>query len=880
MSKKIISGIVLTILLLCMQSAILNMRPATSWSNGGYSSDPSNPAYGTHDWIAQHALDWLPDQEKGYIVNNLAIYLYGTELPDNGISDTILHHVYYWSNKSLQDNASAVRAQEEYLDALDYLKSGNLSMAAETLGIMSHYIVDVSVFGHVMGSETDWGSEVHHSDYETYVNERTNSYDDEFNSYLAFDGSLDFISAYDATCNLAYDTTFDVNGDLTCVWMDQNYNWSSLTFKNRCGESLNLAVNYLADVLHTVYLETVTPVHNIDTDLNYSTIQGAIDAPETLNGHTILIDEGTYYEHVGVWKSLNIRGANRELTIIDGGGDDIGLYVGESNVNVSDVTIRNCGSGITLDEVTGCTILGNIVTNNNYGIDMSGSSDNTLSENTVTNNIENGFFLYYSPDNILSKNTVTHNEGFGVELYLSNNSILSGNTIADNSIGIWLSQSSNNVIFHNNFVNNIGQATVSGTYGNTWDNGYPSGGNYWSDYTGADLKKGPNQDLTGSDGIGDTAYIIDEHNRDRYPLMSPTNASLYVAPSLVKFATPAYGLTFNVNIKIGNVADLYGFDFKLLWNTTLLDLVSAKVTPPSSWSTNYFVAMNETREDLGRYWLAVVATKPALSFSGSATLATLTFKITYDPIYPNNVTSDFNLVDTELSNHDANPIQHDTYDGKYECLSTKPRLEAKPSTYAATTLGKKFTVNITIADVVNLYSFEFKLTYNTTVLDATDITVGPFLKAPYQITKKIVDDSTGSIWLAVKSQSPALSSNGSGTLAAITFMVPMESDIWYVGHTSLECDLQPILTILKTDKGITIPHDTTNLLFHYMYTPIPGDLNSDGIVNIFDLRIVAKAYGSESGEPNWDLRADLNRDGKINIYDLVLVSTNYGKTTP
>ena len=38
--------------------------------------------------------------------------------------------------------------------------------------------------------------------------------------------------------------------------MDQNYSWKNQTFKNRAGESLNLAANYLADVLHTLYQES------------------------------------------------------------------------------------------------------------------------------------------------------------------------------------------------------------------------------------------------------------------------------------------------------------------------------------------------------------------------------------------------------------------------------------------------------------------------------------------------------------------------------------------------------------------------------------------------------------------------------------------------
>jgi len=55
---------------------------------------------------------------------------------------------------------------------------------------------------------------------------------------------------------------------------------------------------------------------------------------------------------------------------------------------------------------------------------------------------------------------------------------------------------------------------------NVWDNGYSSGGNYWSDYNGTDLYSGPYQNVTGSDGIGDTPYVMNANNLDNYPLIS------------------------------------------------------------------------------------------------------------------------------------------------------------------------------------------------------------------------------------------------------------------------------------------------------------------------------------------------------------------------
>jgi hypothetical protein len=215
-----------------------------------------------HDWIAEHALDWLPQQKKQFLLDNKAGFLYGTELPDNnqasdGIGDTTKHHIYFSADGSVQDDVAAVRARDEYEKAVTFYKTGNYAQAAKQLGIVTHYIADMAVFGHVMGASTAWGAEIYHSDYETYVQDRTGSYTSEFNSFLVFDGNLSTISAYDAALKLANDTTFDLDGDLTCVWMDQHYNWNDAAFKNRCGESLNLAVNLITDVLHSFYNEAI-----------------------------------------------------------------------------------------------------------------------------------------------------------------------------------------------------------------------------------------------------------------------------------------------------------------------------------------------------------------------------------------------------------------------------------------------------------------------------------------------------------------------------------------------------------------------------------------------------------------------------------------------
>jgi pectin methylesterase-like acyl-CoA thioesterase len=60
------------------------------------------------------------------------------------------------------------------------------------------------------------------------------------------------------------------------------------------------------------------PVHNLNTGLNYTTIQEAIDASETMDGHTIKVDSGTYYEHISIEKSITLVGEDSDATVIDG----------------------------------------------------------------------------------------------------------------------------------------------------------------------------------------------------------------------------------------------------------------------------------------------------------------------------------------------------------------------------------------------------------------------------------------------------------------------------------------------------------------------------------------------------------------------------------
>lgn len=166
-------------------------------------------------------------------------------------------------------------------------------------------------------------------------------------------------------------------------------------------------------------------------------------------------------------------------------------------------------SNICLNRVSNGKVENCVVRNREAGIYLCESSDSTISGNTCLN-CGCGILTLGSNNAILGNTCLKNNAGIKVD-GSSGNSIFF-NKCENNKCGISLSFSENNRICHNNFINNQEKQAEDGGI-NYWDDGYPSGGNYWGDYTGKDAD---------GDGIGDTPYsILGDNNQDRYPLMKP-----------------------------------------------------------------------------------------------------------------------------------------------------------------------------------------------------------------------------------------------------------------------------------------------------------------------------------------------------------------------
>lgn len=221
--------------------------------------------------------------------------------------------------------------------------------------------------------------------------------------------------------------------------------------------------------------------------------------------------------------------------ILDGKGFSMQAMSGWSELVAINLTCTN---------VTVCNF--NIT---NYGVGVLGTwNNNTITNNTFTNVIR-AIGIYANNYTVI--NNIIHRSTFGIRVLNSDNNYFFQNQLINNSFGFDATNSSNNVVvanyfennneafriylggftvYHNNFINQYrevskgGYAALilsSGYASLLWDNNYPSGGNYYSDY----LSRYPNASEIDNSGIGNIPYqvTVDSNFTDRYPLLTPVN---------------------------------------------------------------------------------------------------------------------------------------------------------------------------------------------------------------------------------------------------------------------------------------------------------------------------------------------------------------------
>jgi parallel beta-helix repeat protein len=335
------------------------------------------------------------------------------------------------------------------------------------------------------------------------------------------------------------DTSNTVNGKPIYYWVGQHdrtvpsdAGW--VVLKNCSGITVQgLSLESNGDGVLLCYTNDSTVSGNVlANNLNGITLEGSSNNVISDNRVASNSECGIYLD--GVSGDNNISDNRIEAN----GKDGVSVYaIGSLKVNlVSQNQIsNNQGNGISVNGAQECKIVGNNITlNRGSGICfLYGSSGNAVNANYIARN-GMGIQLSDAVENKITLNTITENNGWGIELNGSQK---------------------NNVIHHNNFINNnvTGlQVRIAGVWSfpgfnepilkppnytrtepfsqpeppkfvagaaNVWDDGKE--GNYWSDY----MTRYPNASTVGGSGVGDTPFFINENNIDHHPLMAPFDTS-------------------------------------------------------------------------------------------------------------------------------------------------------------------------------------------------------------------------------------------------------------------------------------------------------------------------------------------------------------------
>ena len=316
---------------------------------------------------------------------------------------------------------------------------------------------------------------------------------------------------------------------------------------------------------------------------------------------------------------------------LEGTGSGRGIDLpGRTNVTIKNTEIKSFNYGIYLNESSNINISGNNITNNSAnGIVYLFSNYNSISGNHITNNGGDGIWFFDVHGSSISGNNITNNRSgirldkslynsisgnnvtaniVGISICESRNTNICGNNIVNNEYGVWVVVSPT-TIYHNNFINNTNQVFTWWMTPSIWDDGYPSGGNYWSDHIKVDHYSGVNQDDLGSDGIVDEPYVIDANNRDNYPLVKPYGVAHDIG---ITGITPSEtlvepGSMLDINITVMNYG-LYTETFNLIAyvNTTVIS--QTEVTLSSRNSATITFEWDTTGVTVGNYIISAYAT--------------------------------------------------------------------------------------------------------------------------------------------------------------------------------------------------------------------------------------------------------------------------------
>jgi len=252
--------------------------------------------------------------------------------------------------------------------------------------------------------------------------------------------------------------------------------------------------------------------------------------------------------------------------------DAMTLEYSSENIIRGNNVVSNSHGGITLYYSDQNILEDNSLSGQSFGFHLRGSENNVIEDNYLYDNGRGMYLETGSKYNSIVNNTIIKSYSGGLYLVtLSNSNDIYNNIVMETEIkaGISLYSCEQNRIYRNDFIENYKDAFDD--WDNIWYRLYPTGGNYWSNYSGEDVMSSVFQDKPGSDGFYDEPYSISGgDNIDMFPRVEPYNELVNSRPEASFTVEPDEGNTrtnfvFDASESYDEEDDLSELQFRWDW---------------------------------------------------------------------------------------------------------------------------------------------------------------------------------------------------------------------------------------------------------------------------------------------------------------------------
>jgi hypothetical protein len=372
-----------------------------------------------------------------------------------------------------------------------------------------------------------------------------------------------------------------------------------------------------------------------------------------------------------------------------------------------------------------------------------------------------------------------------------------------------------------------------------------------------------------------------------FPVHSSTPDSMWIEPPIANFSTNTTPVDtkFNVTVWLNMATATNSYQFYMIYNKAQLNVTNSGYSGngKSSWSgallTNNPPPGSGVHNATHDYVLWGEVLKTGAEKTGEGSLVWVEFQIMQAPPSGQTLTSDIRLdIDGPFRSGGFDkafnriPVTFGRTTYSYGSVWEPPppaKMYVDPSAVVnrSITPSNNFTIYVKINKATDVAFFDFKLTFNSSVVKAWNAVLGDFFP-PLSTLKVEVNNASGYVRVNATLNPSEPPKNGSGVLATIKFHVEA------TGSTVLHLtDIQ-----LQDNQTHILPNESADGSFNN--AALPGDVNGDGKVDIIDVAIVVAAFGSYNGQlqnhPRWDSHADINHDGIVDTFDVATVRQSYG----